>query len=218
MKKVLLLSLMTLLVVSVSLAQFGIKGGINIGTFGGDDKSVDPGTIIPILAGLPKIDPTPRVGLTAGVSYKIGLIAGLSIQPEVLYTQKGAVYDMSAPPGYGNWTAKTTVKLAYIDVPVLVKFSLPIPLVSPYIEGGVAYSSLLSAKWSYDYPAPYGSGENDIKDQMTKSDFSIVLGLGVQLLMIEVDARYVIGNTKLYKDGDVKVYNRGIVVTAGLRF
>lgn len=36
--------------------------------------------------------------------------------------------------------------------------------------------------------------------------------------MIEVDARYVIGNTKLYKDGDVKVYNRGIVVTAGLRF
>ena len=35
MKKILFVSLMVLLTVSVSLSQFGIKGGINLGTFGG---------------------------------------------------------------------------------------------------------------------------------------------------------------------------------------
>lgn len=213
MKKALLLTLMTLLAVSVSLAQFGIKGGINIGTFGGADKALDPGAFDPSLSGLPKLEPTARVGFTAGVLYKVGLIAGLSIQPEVLYTQKGAVYETTIP---GIGTAKGTFKVDYIDVPVFVKFSLPIPLVSPYVEAGVSYSFLMSAKLKGESPA--GSQEMDIKDGTTKNDLSFRLGVGVELLILDINAQYVIGNTKLYKDIDWKIYNRGIVLTVGIKF
>jgi hypothetical protein len=221
MKNVLFLLLMTLLAVSISFAQLGLKAGINIGTFGGDDKGVDPAQFNAALAGLPKVDPIARVGFVAGASYKVGLLMGLSIQPEVLYSQKGAVYELSAPPGYGNWTAKSTVKLSYIDIPVLVKFSLPVPLVSPYLEGGVSYSILLSAKETDEYTVPglpSQSEEQDIKDGTTKNDLSFVVGVGIQVLIIDIDARYNIGTTKLQKDFDTKMYNRGFALTLGLRF
>ncbi len=81
MKKILLVSLVMLLAVSVAFSQFGIKGGINLGTIGGADKSQQG------------IDPSNRLGLAGGISYRIGLAAGISIQPEVMYIQKGAVYE-----------------------------------------------------------------------------------------------------------------------------
>ena len=222
MKKMLIVSLMMILVVSLSLAQFGIKGGINLGTAGGDDKAINPAMFNPLLNGLPSIQPTARMGLTGGISYKVGLILGLSIQPEVLYTQKGTIYDMSYP----GISGKGTFKLDYIDVPVVVKYApLPIPLVHPYIEAGVVYSTLLSAKFKIE--SPDESSESDIKDHITKSDYSFLIGVGVEVFMIDINARYVIGQTKLFKDddpttsfndSDLKIYNRAFVITAGLRF
>jgi hypothetical protein len=211
MKKILLVSLVMLLAVSMAFSQFGIKGGINLGTVGGDDKALNG------------VDPTTKVGLTGGISYKIGLILGLSIQPEVLYVQKGAIYESSANIGAYSYDQKTTLTGNYIDIPVLAKFNLPIPLLSPYIEGGVSYGILLSAKekdeTTTNVPGQAsGSNETDIKDQLTKSDFSIVIGVGVEFLILDVNARYVIGQTKLSKDGDAKSYNRGVMFTAGLRF
>jgi hypothetical protein len=201
MKNILLLSLMLFLCISISFSQFGIKGGINLATIGGADKS------------LQGVDPTAKTGFTAGISYKIGLILGLSIQPEALYTQKGALYE--------NPLGKITFSMNYIDIPVLAKFNLPVPLLSPYIEGGVSYSILLSAKEKTEYTALGGNlptAETDVKDLLTKNDVSIIVGVGVELLILDINARYVIGQTKLFKDSDAKVYNRGFVFTAGLRF
>jgi len=216
MKKILIVLLVMLLAVSLAFSQFGIKGGINLGRFGGADKSLDPSDFDPSLTNLPKVDPTARLGLTGGISYKIGLIAGLSIQPEVLYTQKGSVYEIPLPVALGGGSVKGTFKLDYVDIPVLVKFNLPMPVISPYIEGGVSYSFLLSAKLKGEGPG--GSNEIDMKDSMTKNDFSIIVGVGVELLILDVNARYVIGKTKIFKDSDAKVFNQGIMLTAGLRF
>ena len=131
MKKILLVSLAMILAVSVAFSQFGIKGGINLGTFGGADKTQDGA------------DPKTRLGLAGGISYKIGFIAGLSIQPEVMYIQKGAIYEASLSQGNYSISRKGTIKGDYIDIPVLVKFNLPIPVLSPYVEGGVSYGILL---------------------------------------------------------------------------
>jgi hypothetical protein len=222
MKKILLISLVMLLAVSVSFAQFGIKGGINLGTAGGDDKAINPAMFNPLLNGFPSIQPTTRMGLTGGISYKVGLILGLSIQPEVLYTQKGAIYEMS----YSGISGKGTIKVDYIDIPIVARYApLPIPFVHPYIEAGVIYSTLLAAKFKAEDPTE--SSESDIKDHLTKNDFSILLGIGVEVFMIDINARYVMGQTKLFNDddpttsfneSDLKMYNRAFVITAGLRF
>jgi hypothetical protein len=211
MKKILLVSLVMLLAVSMAFSQFGIKGGINLATVGGADKQ------------LGGVDPKTRLGLAGGISYKIGLIAGLSIQPEVMYIQKGAVYEVSMSQGNYSMSQKVTLKGDYIDIPVLLKFNLPIPVLSPYIEGGVSYGILLSAKskeeTTTNIPGQTSSStETNIKDQLSKSDVSLIVGVGFELLILDINARYVLGQTKLGKDTDAKVFNRGIILTAGLRF
>jgi hypothetical protein len=234
MKKILLTSLVMLLTVSMAYSQFGIKGGISLAKIGGDDskQTFNLGDYDPTLAGIPPIviEPKTKVGFVAGISYKINLILGLAIQPEVLYIQKGAIYESSTIslasiyPG-ASIDGKVTIKLDYIDIPILVKYSLPIPVISPYIEGGVSYGILVSAKFKEEATINGVPGvtqppsqENDIKDQMKKSDLSIQLGVGVEFTILEVDARYVMGLSKLDKDGNAKAYNRGIVLTSGLRF
>jgi hypothetical protein len=200
MKKILLVSLVMLLAISVSFSQFGIKGGIDLGTFSGADKSVGG------------VDPTHYTGFAGGISYRIGLIAGLALQPELMYIQKGAIYE--------DPNNKITMKLQYLDIPVLVKFNFPIPVVSPYIEGGVSYGMPFSAK-EKDEQITNGmtgaSSETNIK-HVTKSDFSIVFGAGVDLLFLDLDARYVLGQKKLSDVSDAKIFNQGFILTAGLRF
>jgi hypothetical protein len=218
MKKVLLLSLLLLVCVSVSFSQFGIKGGLNLGTAGGDDKSINPGMFDASLASLPSVEPKARTGFTAGLSYKAGFLPILGLQTEVLYTQKGAVYEVAVPAALGGGSGKATFKLDYIDIPILLKITpLPLPVVTPYLEAGASYSILLGAKLKLEDPAGE-SDEGDIKDGMTKGDLSIIVGVGVEILMLDINARYVMGQTKVFKDGDVKIFNRGIMVTAGIRF
>jgi hypothetical protein len=220
MKKVLLLSLTLLLCVSVAFSQFGIKGGINLGTIGGDDKDkLGP-------------DSKPRLGLAGGISYKADLIMGLSIEPGVMYIQKGVSYEGSSSQGGYSISGKSTFKLDYIDIPVLVKFNLPVPVLSPYIEAGASYGILLSAKEKDELTTNVpgmtsGTTEVDIKDGMSKNDLSLLIGLGIELSILDINVRYIIGTSRLFKDNPdtplidenaVKIYNRGIMLTAGLRF
>jgi hypothetical protein len=208
MKKILLVSLVMLLAVSVAFSQFGIKGGIDLGTFGGADKPSDL---------------KHRIGIAGGISCKIGLGAGLSLQPEVMYIQKGAVLEVNTLQGIYTLNQKQTAMLDYIDIPVLVKFNFPIPVFSPYIEGGVSYGILLSAKEKAEQSsnAPgmtSSSNETDIKDFVTKNDLSWIVGVGFDLSILDINARYMVGTKKLYKDNDAKIFNNGIILTAGLRF
>ena len=71
------------------------------------------------------------------------------------------------------------------------------------------------------------SDETDIKDQVTKNDLSWIVGVGVDLLILDINARYMIGTKRLYKDDPntptvdenaTKIYNSGILLTVGLRF
>jgi hypothetical protein len=205
MKKILLVSLLILIATSMAVSQFGIKGGINLATFRGDDSKgiLNPSDLG--IAGIAPIqmDPKSKLGFVAGISYKVDLILGLSLQPEVLYVQKGAIYEppplsLAAYHTGASMNIKQTMKLDYVEIPVLVKFTLPIPILSPY-------------------PQP-PSEETNIKDSMNKSDLSLQIGAGVTLFILEIDARFVMGLSKLDKNGTAKVYNKGIVLTAGLRF
>ncbi|RPI04459.1 MAG: PorT family protein [Ignavibacteriae bacterium] len=211
MKKMLLISFVMVFAVSIAFSQFGIKAGMNLGTLGGDDKTQNG------------FDPKTKVGLMGGISYHIGLIAGLSVQPEVLYVQKGAIYEANLTAGNFYMNQKLTFTGGYIEIPVVARYNLPTPLVSPYIEGGLAYGFLLSAKQKEESTTNVpgevsGTNDTDVKDQTTSSDFSIIIGIGVDILMFDVNARYVMGQTKIGKDSDLKIYNRGIWVTAGIHF
>lgn len=149
MKKVILTLAMAAGVASFGHAQgvkIGLKGGINLATYAGEDSD----------------DSALKVGPLAGVALNLGINDMLSVQPEVLYSVKGAQSEEDS---------KFKQNLSYIDIPVLLKFNAD----GLFFELGPQLGILASAKAKYD------DDDMDIKDGFNTVDFGYVAGVGYQL-------------------------------------
>ncbi|QNH62767.1 porin family protein [Hymenobacter sediminicola] len=149
MKKVFLTLTMVAGMASLSHAQgvkVGIKGGINLATFAGEDSD---GAAL-------------KVGPLAGVALNLGITDMFSVQPEVLYSVKGAQDEDDS---------SFKQNLNYIDIPVLLKVNAD----GLFFEVGPQLGILASAKAKFD------SEEVDIKDAVNTVDFGYVAGLGYEL-------------------------------------
>jgi hypothetical protein len=179
MKKLLFLSLAVLLSFGLAhalLPSFGVKGGVNMATYAGTDANI---------TGVTK---TSKMGLGAGAFVCLDLIA-IKIQPEVLFSQKGAKYEVSG--------ASYTQSLSYVEVPVLLKFSFG-KIIVPSVYAGPAFGTLMSAKQTGEMAGVSISG--DIKDQLNGTDLGLVFGAEVKLpVKLSVEARYNMGLSKIPK-------------------
>jgi hypothetical protein len=182
---------------SMAFAQLGISkgliGGLNMASLSGADVSSDA-------KGL--------TGYAAGLFVEINIPGPFSIEPEVLYSMKGSKISI------GNNTI--TDNYAYADIPVLLKYYFPIPVVRTYLYAGPSYSILLSAKEKRE--GPVTSTETDVKDYITANDFGAVVGLGVGFSGLRVDARYSMGLSTIDKNGTYKMFNRVAAVYVGIGF
>jgi hypothetical protein len=129
MKRLISVLALGVLISAYSFAQvgLGIKGGLNIANVSGTD--VPPGS-------------KTLTGFAAGGYLEISLPLLFTIQPEILYSQKGFTYDENV---FGT-NVKVTAKLNYLEIPVLVKYSFPVPVVKPSLYAGPAMGILLGAK------------------------------------------------------------------------
>ncbi|HEY6953385.1 MAG TPA: porin family protein [Bacteroidota bacterium] len=180
---------------SYSQIGLGIKGGVNFANVSGADAAPNSKT---------------RTGFAAGAYLEISLPMLFTIQPEILYSQKGFVADEN----FFGTPVKVTGKLDYLEIPVLVKYSFPVPVVKPSLYAGPALGILLSAKAKAE--ANGQSAETDIKDQTTSTDFGIVFGASANIAIITVDVRYTLGLTSLDKNGSGKAYNRVFGIMVGI--
>ncbi len=100
--------------------RFGIKGGANIANVNGNftDELADWKS---------------TVGFCAGIFLELNLGRVLTIQPEALYTVKGA----------DSGTGK--LKFDYIEFPILLKVRIPISSVHPFVFAGPAFGFNLNA-------------------------------------------------------------------------
>ena len=165
--------------------RFGIKGGANIANVNGNFSDA--------LA-----DWKSTVGFCAGIFLELNLGRVLTIQPEALYTVKGA----------DSGTGK--LKFDYIEFPILLKVRIPISSVHPFVFAGPAFGFILKAVVD-------GIEINDVP----KSDYGAVLGGGLQLgRSIHVDVRYTMGLQKLaIPDLDTIDLKNGVLsATLGLAF
>jgi hypothetical protein len=145
----------------------------------------------------------------------IKLPAGIALQPEILYSVKGASGTFLNTNG--------TTKISYLDIPVLVKYTFPGVGVKPVIFAGPSLGIKLSAKVKID-----ASGETmDIKDHINSTDFGLVIGAGVEIplsaISLVADARYNFGLSRVVKSGyitggDANIYNRVFSINAGVEF
>jgi len=187
------------------------------------------------------------VGLMAGVNYatvhqdpelgdvefnhRLGLLAGgfldfrlndvFSIEPEVLYSQKGAEVQGTG----SNSDSEGTFKLDYIEVPVLLKFWVPVTNTGfrPFLFAGPSVGFEVNCSLEGEILSVTGSTDCEETSVVnTKStDFGGTVGGGIEFLAgmqaVRIDARYTHGFTDINDSGDARdIKNRVFAVTVGL--
>ena len=207
----------------VGKMSVGIKGGLRISTLKGDSLAV----IVEDMdhaATVPSNKSWTGAGFGAFVSYSIS--QSIAIQPELLYIKKGSKFTFSDG-------GTTTAKSAWLEIPLLLKFSLPLKGggIVPAFFAGPFVGIVTSAEFQQhgfavtsEAPADF-----DTKDSLNSTDFGITFGsqLGYKLLEGEIflDARYDVGMTKILKSGafnrphsEADAETRALLMFVGYRF
>lgn len=127
--------------------KFGVKAGASFTTLTGKDVNSIKS----------------KFGFNGGVLANFGITDMFSIQPEVLYSMKGAK---------SNDSNDDRLNLNYIDVPVLVKIATG--KTGLFFELGPQVGFLASAKFKS------GSNSTDEKDSFKRVDFGYAGGVGFQ--------------------------------------
>jgi len=198
---IVILSAFVVLPASSQIIGIGFKGGLNFSTLRGDMLIVEEG--MEFAPGL-----STKTGFVAGVSFNKSLFPLLSLQSEILYSEKGAKFDFPFDDfndlnGFGSASVDASIDLKYLEVPVLLRAGLPIPGFSPFVYAGPAFAFNLSAEMSYDIDVTVNgmqfseSESEDIKDDIKSFDVGIVVGggleFGLPMLKLHAEARYTMG-------------------------
>lgn len=150
--------------------KFGVKGGLNLANLYVDNVK----------------DENMKTGFNAGVYAKIPFAKGFSIQPELLYSGKGAklTYD-NILLGTGEYR----FNLNYVDLPVLAVVNIAKNLnlhAGPYVSYLVSadVTRLNSASGSVD------KIKNLKTDDFNRFDYGLAGGLGLDVQNFTIGARY----------------------------
>jgi hypothetical protein len=173
--------------------RFGVRGGVNFSTLQNE----------------------PSLG-SGGFGYRQGLVAGafftwplgwFDLQPEVLYTSKGAALDLEG--------IDSKLVLDYLEVPVLARWRLGQRL---YVAAGPAVAWRLKAASRTKFSG--ATEEIDLDDDVKGYDVGVVGAVGVRFGKVVVDGRYTHGLIDIDSDtsDEVTVRNRAISISAGVGF
>lgn len=160
----------------------GFKLGVNMATLGGSDAG----------------DVSSRIGFAFGGFVTFGLSPKFAIQPELLYSMKGAKQKDSL--------GESTAKLDYIEIPILFTILMPSSSggATPRFYAGPNLGFKASAKAS-------GGGQSvDIGEFVKSTDFGVTVGAGLGFggeKSFTIDARYTMSLSTIDNSspsGDVK--------------
>jgi hypothetical protein len=125
-----LASLLLAVAPTPSAAQFGLRGGVNLSRFVGQDAETDP-----------------RAGINLGASIPLLRIGPIALVPEVYYAAKGgtAFTQIGVTP---VTSSALEFELSYIEVPLLLRLHFPLGPLEGYVGGGPAYAWNLDCKFT----------------------------------------------------------------------
>jgi opacity protein-like surface antigen len=168
-RTMMILGVLVLLLPGSVLAQllpsYGVKAGLNFSNIDLDD-----------------LESSNRTGMVGGLFVNLPF-PGLNLQGEVLYTTKGFTE--------GTLTSASEIdfRMHDLQIPVLMKVSLPIPAVTPSLYVGPALSFRVKGEMKSDE-----SDWVDVKDDLKSTSWSLIMGLDVKLFStLIVDFRYDLG-------------------------
>ncbi|MCZ2101201.1 MAG: PorT family protein [Chitinophagales bacterium] len=173
-------------------------------------------------------------GFTAGLIGEIPLQNGFTFRPEINYTQKGFITDISVYDldifGVGtNLGAKAKTRYNYIDVPLLFKYSLGNDLAKVYFLAGPTFGYALDGHVrpvanvivQVNLPKIKLPLDNDIYQRF---EVAATLGIGGEVKAgpgkIFADVRYNAGITDMLKNTiiDISSKNKGFAISGGYAY
>src|SRR5450432_2512186 len=143
----------------------------------------------------------------AGAFAEINFTSSWGIQPEVLFSQVTSQTASNFSDAYEEGINSHDVKLQYLNIPILLTYKLPIPILS--LQLGPQFGTLLNNNSSITT-----NGKNAFKS----GDFSMVAGAQINLLMFKGGIRYVYGFTNINNITDADTWKtRTIQLYVGIR-
>jgi Outer membrane protein beta-barrel domain len=162
-----------------SNSRFGIKAGFNLSNMYANEVN----------------DKNATLGIHGGVFLKAAISKHLSLQPELLYTMKGA--ELQYQNGFVTGSGKFA--LNYLEVPVLA-----VVQITPFLnlQAGVYGATLTSVKLTNKSTIDNFNFETELqKSNFETIDYGFVAGLGVDFKVLSMGLRYehgmkTVGKTK----------------------
>ena len=158
-------------------AQIGVKAGLNVANFVGDDAEGSEA----------------RLGFVGGLTGRFDITPSVAFQLEALYSQKGEVLDGDLLDPGRDYQIDT--RLDYIEIPASLRFGVPL---SPLLDAGVSVGGYVgipvSSEISVDGDAPRDLLDDIAADDVdANTDYGVLIGVDVGSGPFFVDARYSLG-------------------------
>lgn len=141
---------------------------------------------------------TPKLGFSGGLSINSPVANGVALRLEAMYGRRQGALDVR-DYFVGGLEETLVMELAYVDVPLLARFTLELaPSIGPYLTLGATGSYLVKATASWK-----GAGDEqkeDILANLKRFDVGGTAGAGILLGSFAVEARYTHGLLEVDKD------------------
>jgi hypothetical protein len=193
---------------AVAPMAVGIKGGLSAATWHGD------------LPEGPFAHDT-RFGFGAGLSFGFGFNRLITLQPELLYVQKGmSLGEVTVTDPYGTPTGSAHVILAvsYLEMPILARVALPhMANAMPYVVLGPTIGMRGAQREVLTGDLKLSQAIHFVKE----TDFGAAFGIGAEMgqgsARFNVETRYTLGltnTTESYYSDNVR--NGALLVMVGV--
>lgn len=162
-------------------SKFGLKAGLNLANLYVDDVK----------------DENFKAGFNAGLYAKLPVTRGFSIQPELLYSNKGAklAYDAGIFGGEGEYR----FNLHYVELPVLAVVNV---VKNFNIHAGPYVSYLAGANVTRVDDHNNVSDITNLKaDNFNRIDYGLTGGIGLDIQNLTIGARYNYGLREIGESG-----------------
>jgi len=213
------------LVANAQQFYYGVEGGLNFADL--DLKSS---------SGTDQLTSS-QTGFAFGGIFGRTINNTFSLELEVIYLQKGGTQMANSE------NPNIEIGMSVLEIPLFVKASFG-NTVRPYLKAGPAIGFILSSEAETEYGGAVAGGpvqtyKADLKNVLSKIDFSLSFGAGVSFLVgtsrLFIEGRYSFGLIDLYKggqlewrsgddvyiveaNGDAELYTKGIQVMVGITF
>jgi hypothetical protein len=157
-----------------------------------------------------------RQGAITGVYLQFPVRDFLAIRPELLFSLKGGrtFANVKGEP------SDIDIELAYLELPLLLRVSIPTGAVRPVLFAGPAVAIQIGCDFTFAIDSTRATCGQDTLTNVREWDFGVVGGGGLEMRLrratVALEARYTVGTRSVLED--VALKNRAFGLVLALMF